>query len=35
MAGSDTRFVRIKPDFDKNVTSQKIIEALRQRGAIK
>lgn len=35
IAGSDTRFVRIKPDFDKNVTSQKIIEALRQRGAIK
>ena len=32
---SNGRFVRIKPDFDKNVTSQKIIQALRERGAIK
>lgn len=29
------RFVRIKPEFDKNETSRKIIEALRERGAIK
>lgn len=29
------RFVRIKPDFDKYVTSKKIIEALKERGAIK
>ncbi len=35
MAGSNTRFVRIKPDFDRNVTSKKIIDALRKRGAIK
>ena len=32
---SNGRFVRIKPDFDKNVTSQKIIDVLRERGAIK
>lgn len=32
---SPERFVRIKPDFDKNITSQKIINALRERGAIK
>lgn len=32
---SNSRFVRIKPDFDRNVTSQKIIDALKQRGAIK
>lgn len=32
---SNGRFVRIKPDFDKNITSQKIINALKQRGAIK
>lgn len=32
---SNGRFVRIKPDFDRNVTSQRIIDALRERGAIK
>lgn len=32
---SPQRFVCIKPDFDKNVTSQKIIDALRERGAIR
>lgn len=32
---SPERFVRIKPDFDKNVTSQKIINALKEKGAIK
>lgn len=32
---SNGRFVRIKPDFDKYVTSNKIISALRERGAIK
>lgn len=32
---SNGRFVRIKPDFDRNVTSQKIIDTLRERGAIK
>ena len=35
IATSNGRFVRIKPDFDKNVTSQRIIYALRERGAIK
>ena len=35
IATSNGRFVRIKPDFDKNVTSQRIIDALRERGAIK
>lgn len=29
------RFVRIKPDFDKNVTSRMIIDALKKRGAIR
>lgn len=32
---SNGRFVRIKPDSDKHVTSKKIISALRERGAIK
>lgn len=32
---SNGRFVRIKPDFNKYVTSQKIIDALKQRGAVK
>lgn len=32
---SPERFVRIKPDFDKYVTSNKIISALKERGAIK
>ncbi len=32
---SPTRFVRIKPDLDKLVTSKNIIDALRQRGAIR
>lgn len=32
---SPSRFVRIKPDFDKNVTSKRIIDALRERGAIR
>ncbi len=32
---SPSRFVCIKPEFDKNATSQKIISALRQRGAIR
>lgn len=35
IATSNGRFVRIKPDFDKNVTSRRIIDALRERGAIK
>ncbi len=35
IALSPSRFVRIKPDFDKNVTSRRIIEALKERGAIK
>lgn len=32
---SNGRFVRIKPDFDRDVTSKKIIDALKERGAIK
>ncbi len=32
---SNGRFVRIKPDFDRDVTSQKIIDVLKERGAIK
>lgn len=32
---SPERFVCIKPDFDKYVTSNKIISALKERGAIK
>ena len=35
MATSNGRIVSIKPDFDKNVTKQLIIDALRERGAIK
>ncbi len=35
MKASSSRFVAIKPDFDKNVTSQKIIDAMRKVGAIK
>ncbi len=30
-----SRFVAIKPDFDKKMTSQKIIDAMRKAGAIK
>ncbi len=32
---SNGRFVHIKPDFDKNVTSNMIINAMRARGIIK
>ena len=32
---SDGRIVPIKPDFDKNVTSAKIISVMRERGIIK
>lgn len=32
---SSSRFVCIKPDFDKFVTSKYIIDALRERGAIR
>lgn len=32
---SNGRFVRIKPDYDPKVTSKKIIDALKERGAIK
>ncbi len=32
---SNGRIVPIKPDFDKNVTSQKIISLMRERGLIK
>ncbi len=32
---SNGRIVPIKPDFDKNVTSQKIIAVMRERGIIK
>lgn len=35
IALSPSRFVCIKPDFDKFVTSKHIIEALRQKGAIR
>ena len=35
IALSPSRFVRIRPDFDKLVTSKHIIDALRQRGAIR
>ena len=35
IALSPSRFVCIKPDLDKFVTSENIIEALRQRGAIR
>ena len=34
-ATSNGRIVAIKPDFDKNVTKQLIIDALKERGAIK
>ncbi len=32
---SNGRIVAIKPDFDKNITSQKIISAMRDRGIIR
>ncbi len=32
---SDGRIVPVKPDFDKNVTSSKIISVMRERGIIK
>jgi hypothetical protein len=32
---SNGRIVAIKPNFDKNVTKQMIIDALKERGAIK
>ncbi len=32
---SNGRIVSIKPDFDKNVTHERIIDALRKRGAVK
>ena len=32
---SNGRIVAIKPDFDRNVTKQMIIDVLRERGAIK
>ena len=35
IATSNGLFVRRKRDFDKNVTSQRITDALRERGAIK
>ena len=35
LATSNGRIVGIKPDFDRNVTKQLIINALRERGAIK
>ncbi len=35
MQASSSHFVAIKPDFDKNVTAQKIIEAMKKAGAIK
>jgi len=35
IATSNGRIVPIKPDFDKKVTAERIIEALRRRGAIK
>jgi dTMP kinase len=35
MACSNGRIVAIKPDFDKNVTQQMIIDTLREKGAIK
>ena len=35
MATSNGRIVGIKPDFDRNITKQLIINALRERGAIK
>lgn len=35
IATSNGRIVPIKPDFDKNVTSNKIIALLRERGIIK
>lgn len=35
MATSNGRIVAIKPDFDKNVTKQLIIDALKERGVIK
>lgn len=35
IATSNGRIVPIKPDFDKKVTAERIIEALRMRGAIK
>lgn len=35
IATSNGRFVPIKPDYDRYVTSNKIISALRERGAIK
>ena len=33
--GSNGRIVPIKPDFDKKVTAERIINALREKGAIK
>ena len=35
IATSNGRIVPIKPDFDKKVTAQRIVEALRQKGAIR
>ncbi len=35
MQTSNGRIVSIKPDFDKNVTHARIIDALKKRGAIK
>lgn len=35
MKNSNGRIVAVKPDYDRNVTSQKIIEELRKIGAIK
>lgn len=35
IATSNGRIVPIKPDFDKKVTCERILEALREKGAIK
>lgn len=35
IAGSNGRIVPIKPEFDKNETSKKIINLMRERGALK
>jgi thymidylate kinase len=35
IATSNGRIVPIKPSFDRNVTKNLILDALRQRGAIK
>ena len=32
---SNGRIVPVKPDFDKNMTSQRILNVLREKGAIK